>query len=205
MEIDFDVKDTGQKKSINGFDTHEVVMTITVREKGKTLEQGGGLVMTSDMWLAPTIKAMKEVADFNRRYYEKLYGPTIVGASAEQMAAALALYPMLKPAIGKMNAEGGKMDGTAIQTTTTVDSVKSAEQIAAEQKQKSDDDKKSAEGGIGGFAGRFAKKMADKKMGGDEAAKPRSTFMTMTNEVLKVTTDVGANDVAVPAGFKDAK
>jgi hypothetical protein len=205
MEIDFDVKDTGQKKSINGFDTHEVVMTITVREKGKTLEQGGGLVMTSDMWLAPTIKAMKEVADFNRRYYEKLYGPTIVGASAEQMAAALALYPMLKPAIGKMNAEGGKMDGTAIQTTTTVDSVKSADQIAAEQKQKTDDDKKSAEGGIGGFAGRFAKKMADKKMGGDDAAKPRSTFMTMTNEVLKVTTDVGANDVAVPAGFKDAK
>jgi hypothetical protein len=92
MEIDFDVKNTGQKKSINGFDTHEVVMTITVREKGKTLEQGGGLVMTSDMWLTPTIKAMKEIADFNRRYYDKLYGPAVAGASAEQMAAALALY-----------------------------------------------------------------------------------------------------------------
>jgi len=43
MEIDFDVKNTGQQKAINGFDTHEAVMTITVREKGKTLEQAGGI------------------------------------------------------------------------------------------------------------------------------------------------------------------
>src|ERR1700738_503193 len=28
MEIDFDVKNTGEKKSINGYDTHEVVMTV---------------------------------------------------------------------------------------------------------------------------------------------------------------------------------
>ena len=36
----------------------------------------------------------------------------------------------------------------------------------------------------------FAKKIAAKKMGGDDAAKPRTTFMTMTGEVLKVVTDV---------------
>lgn len=204
MEIDFDVKNTGQKKAINGFDTHEVVMTITVREKGKTLEQAGGLVLTSDMWMAPKIAAMKEIADFDRRYYEKLYGPMIAGASAEQVAAAAALYPMLKPAIGKMNTEGAKLDGTAIQTTTTVDSVKSAEQVAQEQKQQSDDDKKSVQGGIGGLAGRFASKMAQKKMG-DDSGKTRATFLTMTNEVLKVTTDVGAPDMAVPAGFKETK
>ena len=205
MEVDFDLKNTGQKKTINGFDTHEVVMTVTVREKGKTLDESGGLVMTSDMWLAPTIAAMKEIAAFDRRYYEKLYGPMIVGASAEQMASAMALYPMLKPAIGRMNTEGAKIDGTAIQTTTTVDSVKSADQLAQDQKQQSDDDKKSTQGGIGGLAGRFASRMAAKKVGGDDAGKARATFMTMTNEVLKVTTEVGATDVAVPAGFKEAK
>jgi len=205
MEIDFDVKNTGQKKTINGFDTHEVVMTITVREKGKTLEQAGGLVLVSDMWLTPSIKAMKEVADFDRRYFEKLYGPMVAGASAEQMASAMALYPMLKPAMGRMTTEGAKLDGTSIQTTTTVDSVKSEEQVAQETQQKSDEDKKSTQGGIGGLAGRFAGRMAAKKMGGDDAGKPRVTFMTMTNEVLKVTTDVGAADVAVPAGFKETK
>src|SRR5438128_4766849 len=68
VEIDFDVKDTGQKKAINGFDTHQVIMTIAVREKGKTLEQSGGLVLTSDMSLAPQIAALKEVANFDMRY-----------------------------------------------------------------------------------------------------------------------------------------
>src|SRR6185295_9244670 len=55
VEIDFDVKNTGAKKSINGFDTHQAVVTVTVREKGKTLEQSGGMVVTSDMWLAPSM------------------------------------------------------------------------------------------------------------------------------------------------------
>ena len=71
IEIDFDVKNTGQTKTLNGFQTREAVMTVTVREKGKTLEQGGGM----------------------------------------------------KPAIGKMTAEGARLEGTAIQTTTTMDAV----------------------------------------------------------------------------------
>jgi len=41
VEVDFDVKETGQKKQIAGYDTHESVMTITVREKGKTIEESG--------------------------------------------------------------------------------------------------------------------------------------------------------------------
>ena len=75
MEVDFSLKDTGQKKTINGFDTHEVVMTITMREKGKTLEESGGLVLTSDMWMAPKIAAMKEIPEFEQRYWRKLQGP----------------------------------------------------------------------------------------------------------------------------------
>jgi hypothetical protein len=207
VEIDFSIKNTGEKKAINGFDTHQAVMTITVREKGKTLEQGGGMVMTSDMWLAPKIAAMKEVTDFDMRYAQKLYGTMIAGVSAEQMAAAMAMYPMMKEALGKMNAEGGKIEGTPIQTTTTMDAVKSADQIAEEAKSSGDSDSKSAaSGGVGGLLGGFAKKMAQKKAGGgDDANKDRATFMTMTSEVLKVVTDVSAADVAVPAGFKENK
>ena len=35
-EVDFDVKETGQKKQLAGYDAREVVMTVTLREKGKT-------------------------------------------------------------------------------------------------------------------------------------------------------------------------
>src|SRR5476651_556703 len=96
MEVDFDVKNTGAKKTINGFDTHQTIVTVTVREKGKTVEQGGGMVMTADLWLAPKIAAMKEIADFDARYAQKVYGTAIIGVTPEQMGAAMALYPMMK-------------------------------------------------------------------------------------------------------------
>jgi hypothetical protein len=210
VEVDFDVKSTGQTRTINGFDTHEAVMTITVREKGKTLEQGGGLVVTSDMWLVPTIKAMKEVTDFDIRYAQKLYGTSIGGVSAQQMAAAMAMYPMLKQGVAKMSSEAGKMDGTSIQTTTTMDSVKSPEQMQQDAKSSSaseDGDSKpqgGVSGAVGGFLARRMKKNADDKDGGNKD-KARSTFMTTTHEVLKVATDVAPADLAIPGGFKEAR
>jgi hypothetical protein len=204
VEIDFDVKNTGQKKTINGFDAHEVVMTIAVREKGKTLDESGGLVLTADSWLAvPKIAALKEVTDFDVRYAQKLYGPMIAGASAEQMAAAAALYPMMAPALARMRTEGGKLDGTPVMTVLTFDAVKSAEQVAADQKQHEGDNKASPTGGIGGLVNGLARRAAQKKMEGDP--KPRATIMTGTTEVLKVVTDVTPADVAVPAGFKEAR
>ena len=202
MEIDFDVKNTGQKKAINGYDTHEVVMTVTVREKGKKLEESGGLVLTSDMWLAPRIAAMKEVAEFDLRYAKALYGSMIDGISAEQMATAMAMYPMMKDAVAKMNAEGVKMDGTAILTTTTTDAVKSADQMAEEAKQsQSQDDGKAGQPGVSSVLSGFARRAMKKKTEGDPQA--RATFLTGTHEVLKVTAEVAAADVAVPDGFKE--
>jgi hypothetical protein len=205
MEIDFDVKNTGQKKTINGFDTHQVVMTVTVREKGKKLEESGGLLLTADMWLAPRIAAMKEVVEFDQRYARAVYGSMMAGVSAEQMATAMAMYPMMKDAVAKMSAEGAKMDGTAILTTTTTEAVKSADQIAeeAKQNQNPDDAKASPSGGVSGVLGGFARRAMKKKAEGDPQT--RATFFTSTHELLKVATDVSAAEVAVPDAFKESK
>lgn len=199
LEVDFDVKDTGQRKAINGFDTRQVVMTIAMREKGRTLEQSGGLVLTTDMWLTPRVAAMSEIAEFDIRYAKQLAGPMISGASAEQMASAMAMYPGLKDAMARATTEGAKMDGTSIMTTMTVEAVKSAEQLAAE---------KQGDGGsasppptsVGGLLGGLARRGQKR-----EEPKARATFMTSTNEVLKIGTSVGATDVAIPAGFKEDK
>jgi hypothetical protein len=198
VEVDVDTRTTGATKVVNGFETRQVVTTITLREKGKTLDQGGGMVATADMWLAPTIAAMKEVADFDLRYAQMLYGG-LWGASAEQMAAAMAMYPMLKEALGRMSAESAKVDGTAIVTTVTMDAVKSQDQIAQEAKASAES--KPAAGGVGGLLGGLARRVA--KVDNNDAAKPRVTFMTSTNEVLKVDTTVADADVAIPAGFKE--
>ena len=207
MEIDFDVKDTGQKKSIAGYDAHEVVLTITAREKGKKLEESGGLVLTSDMWLAPTVAAMKEIRDFDARYAAKLAGPMMAGASAEDMGRMLAMYPQMKDALVKLAAEGNKLDGTPLSTTMTFETVKAAADVEKEAKEsKADDDSKSNEKGVGGLLGGLARRAAQRRSsGGDGENKPRATFMTSTTEVLKIATDVAATDTAIPAGFNENK
>ena len=201
MEVDFSVKATGQTKVINGFDTREVVMTITVREKGKTLEESGGIVLTGDTWLTPTIAAMKEISEFDQKYALKLAGPVVAGASAEQMAAALAMYPGMTQALAKMRAENVNMEGTPILTTVTIDAMKSAAQMAEQNKQSDSGSGSAASGGMGGMLGGFAKKLAKKKPEDAGDQKSSATFMTTTSEVLKVTTDVGTA-LALPAGFQ---
>jgi hypothetical protein len=213
LEFDVDVKNTGQTKTVNGFETHETVLTIGVHEKGKTLEQSGGMLLTTDMWVAPRIPQMKEIAEFEMRYAQKMYGPLVAGISAQQMATAAAMYPLMKPALGRMSAEGSKIDGTAILTVMTMDAVKSEEQMAQEAQQQASqnnaDSQPSSEPptNVGSLLGGFAKKMAAKKVApkNDDQPKSRATFMTTTSEVLKVTTEVSAAEVGIPAGFKEGK
>jgi hypothetical protein len=206
MDVDVDVKNTGEKKDINGFATSQAIVTITVREKGKTLQESGGMVLTSEMWLTASIPAMKEVVEFDRQYAQKLYGPTIVGASPQEMAQAVAMYPMMKPAVERMATEAPKLQGTPILTTTTIDAVKSAEQMTAEQNASSDSkaspsDTSSPGSVIGGL---LARRLAHKN-NDDNAPKDRSTVLTTATEVLKVTSSVAADEVAVPPGFKEVK
>jgi len=186
-EIDFDLKETGQKRNISGYDTREVVMTVAVREKGKTLEQSGGMVMVANTWLAPKIAAMNELADFDRRYATALYGPVLFASAADQTAMAIAMYPMLAKAMERFQKENVNMDGTALQTVVKIEVVQNAEQA-----------KQSEEAKPGGLGGLLARKMSKKK---EEGGTPgRTTFMTTTHEIMKVSTDAG--EVGIPAGFR---
>ena len=199
MAIDVATKETGEKKTISGFECKEVITTITMHEDGKTLEEAGGMVMTNDQWLTARIPAMKEVQDFDRRYFEKIAGMD-AAAAAQQMAQALAMYPGLKDLMGRARMEGTRVDGTPISSVMTIDSVASAEQ----QKKQADNEKQQDSGG--GLSGMLARKMMKKKQaeGGDSANadKSRSTVMTTTVDVLSVATTVGADAVSIPAGFK---
>jgi len=191
-EVDFDVKETGQKKQLAGYDTREVIMTVTVREKGKTLEDGGGLVMNVDSWLGPQIPALKEVAEFDLKYWRQLQGPDAMGMSPEQMAMVLAMYPAFKQAAERMQKESPKLQGTPLASTTTVEGVKSKEEAAQQSSE-------SAPKSIGGLGGMLARKMAKK----DETANPtRATIFTAEHEVQEVQTSVAASDLDIPAGFK---
>jgi hypothetical protein len=201
-EVDFDVKNTTEARTINGFNTTKGVVTITVREKGKTLDQSGGLVMTTDMWMTPNAPSTKDLIDFDMRYAQKLYGPSVIGASAQDMAMAMAMYPQMKPALDKMRAEGGKLSGTAILTETRMESVPpgTASQTAAAPAPAEEPKKR----GLGGMMSGL-KKMAEASEKSNSGKPERAIIMTTSVEMLKLTTDVDAASVALPAGFKESK
>jgi hypothetical protein len=194
MDVEFDVKETGERKAIAGYDAREVVMTITVHEKGRTIEDRGGLIVASDMWLGPEIPAMRELAEFQLRYW-KAIAPEAPGMSPEQLATVVAMYPLVKQAMDRLNREQVNMKGTPLLTVTTFDAVKSADQMAK-------DSQSSSGGGLsGGMSGMLARKMMKK----DKDEKPRVTIFTINAETLEIATSVSAADLEIPAGFKQNK
>jgi hypothetical protein len=148
--------------------------------------------MTADSWLGPNIPAMKEVVDFDLRYWKQLQ-PDAPGMSADQMAAAMAMYPMLKNAMERLQKESGKLSGTPLATTTTFEGVKSKEAMSTQSENS---------GGGGGLGGMLARKMMKKDA---SEGKARSTIFTMNHEVLEITTSLAATDLAIPPDFKEKK
>jgi len=194
LEFTMDVKETGQKKAIAGYDTREVIVTITGHEKGKKVEDSGGLVLTSDMWVGPKVAQLDEIADFRMRYAKAIYGETFV-AEAQQMAALLATYPAFSKMAEQNQTERRKVTGTPISTVVTFEGVKSPEQM----KQQQDSSQQNASGG--GLSGMLAKKV----MGGNKPVQQRTKVMTATTDILSIDTAATAEDVAIPAGFKEKK
>jgi hypothetical protein len=204
-EVDFSVKETGRTRPIAGHDTRESVATIIVREKGKTLEEAGGMIMETALWLTPDVPALKELQDFRIRYAQQVYGP-MAAEAAPNMAQAMAMYPQMKDAMAKFQAEGKKLSGTPLFTEMKFQvqaPPQSAEDQKAAEPQKADEPPPTSVGGlIGGLGRRMTRKKADDKPADPNAVPGRLTVMTSTNETLQLAASAADADVAIPAGFK---
>jgi hypothetical protein len=187
-EVDFKVEETGEKQTVNGFSTKQVIATATVHEKGKKLEQSGGAVLTADMWMGPKIPVMREIGAFQQKYFKQLYGdPT---AEMQQMAVLMATTPTFAKAMKEFSKKRSAFEGDAIRTTLTFESVAAPGQEAEEEE---------SAGLVGGLLRNAMKKRQEKK--GDAPAPGRSRLFESTTEVLSASSDAG--EVSVPAGFKE--
>jgi len=205
FEMDVAVSETGQRKAVAGYDCREVLSTVTLRPKGQTIDQGGGLVLSTSMWLAPKVPAMQEIMEFERRYAEKLMGPAMI-AKAQEMATVFAMYPGMGEAMRRAQEEAAKMDGTPLLTVTKVETVAGAEQ-AAQRDQAEKQEEETAPTGLGGLGGlmgkKFMKKKAEEPKPQGQGASNRTTVMTSTTEYLRIADAATATDVAIPAGFRE--
>jgi hypothetical protein len=196
-EVDVEMSETGQKRPIAGREARQVTMKAWVHEKGKKIQQSGGLLVTTDTWLGPKVGALDEIAAFDRRYALKMaeilgFSAPAAAASAAQMASLVATYPQLQAAMEKVKAESEKvnMEGTTLASGLTITLWKSAAQMAEAQKQSDDMG--------GGLSGLLAKKLM--KQG--DPSDPRTVVLSSTTELLKIAPDATAADVALPAGYK---
>jgi hypothetical protein len=197
MTIDVDVKNTDARKTILGQEAHESIVTVTMHQQGKTLEDGGGFVITTDEWLVPKVAALDEVAAFEMKFFQAVYGQTFV-LDPQQMAQMNAAFPAFKSLAERAQTEGRKLQGTAVSSVTVFESVKSADQMKDATASQQQQQQSSGGGGIGGM---FAKKFAPKP----QPTEQRSKTMTSTRDVLTIDTTVAAADLAIPAGFKEKK
>jgi hypothetical protein len=185
LEFTVDVRETGQRKTIAGHDTREVVLAIIGHEKDKTVEESGGFIMTNTMWLGPRVAAMDEIGAFHMRYFQAVYGEAFA-MDPQQTAGLAAMFPSFGKMAQQMQDEGRKLEGTPLQSSTTFESVKSAAEMSAASQGRS---------GGGGIGGMLARRMRG-------PVQQKSLVMTTTNEYLSIEPAASDADVAIPANFK---
>lgn len=197
-QVDFAVKSTGRKEAINGWNTHEELVTITVHEKGKKLEKSGGFVLTSDLWMGPKVAAMRELADFDRRFVQKAYGAAF-NADMRSLAMAVAMTPAFGEAMKAFYEHRASFDGTPIRTKMSFETVAGADQ--PKESADTEESQSAPAAVIGGLFNKMKQRRAEKTE--EKPSDPnRSQLFDSTVDVLKATASASEADVSIPPGFK---
>src|ERR1700704_6295605 len=100
-------KDTGEKKQIAGFDTHEMILTMEMEGTDKESGNKGGMLIITDMWLAPKAAGYNEITDFYKRMGQKVnWAPSGLGA--------LGSRPDLAKGFAEVYKETSKLNGMPV-------------------------------------------------------------------------------------------
>src|SRR5579864_4826317 len=83
MDINIDVKETGQRKTINGFDASEMVMTMEM-DNPQARQQGMKMKMEMDIWVSPDVPGGQELRAFYQRNLAKFPWAAMTNARGNQ-------------------------------------------------------------------------------------------------------------------------
>ena len=190
---------------IDSYETSTRCLSYSYEKQSIASARPGGMIMETSLWMAPEIQALNELQAFRIRYAHQVYGPVMTEA-APSMAQAVAMYPMMKDAMARFQAEGQKLSGTALSTEmkfqVQAPPPSADDQRQAEAQKKEEPPPTNVGGLLGGIGRRMARKKPDEKKDDPNAVPGRATVMTTTAETLQVATSVTDGDVALPAGFK---
>lgn len=223
-KITASVKETGQTKIIQGLKAKELIMTLEMEAIDPKSGQKGAMIVTSDMWLAPSLSGYNEVRDFYLRMAKKIdWNPSVnaglVGAGSQKGMSALAVemakldgVPVFQVTRMGMKAESG--DEAAMQRSGGSQR-SGTEEAAAEAGGVKQSAAGAIAGSLGGRLGGFGRRKKpepkqeekpatasaspDLRTGTDGA--PASLLVAET-ELSAFAPTVDSSKFEVPAGFK---
>lgn len=212
-------KDTGQKKTISGIDTSEMIVTLTV-EGTNNQGQSGVAEITSDMWLGK-VAGYDEVRNLQRLMAAKL------GFLPGQGLGAMMQRPDMQKGFTELYKQAAKLDGVPIMMVTRMGSQGSGQGIGTSQPTSNQSSNSSAAGDaaataaqnegtsrlgrFGGLAGGLGGLGRHKK--NESTSQQQSSTSGDSGLLLEMTTESSAFSTApvddskfeVPAGFKQVE
>lgn len=204
MDLKVSANATGNTKQIAGYDAKEMLVKIEMQGTDNKTGQTGGMVVATDLWIAPIVQGYTEMRDF----YKK-------------MAAELNWTPggnmfMSRPDVAKGMAQAQKeiasLDGTPVYQTMTMGpqgmQPASGAAPAAEQQppQQQQSERPSIAGALGGHFGLGRKKSQPAQQEQQQPKSGQGTLLEMTTEYSNFSSAAADPSLfEIPAGFKEVK
>jgi carbon monoxide dehydrogenase subunit G len=206
------VKDTGEKKTIAGFDTHEMVLTMEMEGTDQQTGSKGGMVVTSDMWIAPKTDGYSEIADFYKRMSQKLdWTPGSMGMMGAR--------PDMAKGMSELYKESAKLNGMPVFEVVKMgfhaegqaQGGQTAQAPPPQQEQQAE--KPSIGSVLGGRLGGFGRKKKNEDSGGEGAAPSQGQQGDASGSLIEMTMEmsgfssaaVDGSKFEIPGGFKQVE
>ncbi len=217
VRSEISVKETGEKKKINGFDCVHYIVTWLIETENIETKERSKTTMTNDLWNTPETKEIralqKEELEFAKAYMKKLgitASPEDAGKFGLAAVAGLmgedeqAMHKKLKELQDKMSKIKGFPIVTALKwETETPEGSRQARSEKAEKEEEPD-----LSGGIGGLLGGLAKKTVKRKTAesAKKDAKAGSVLFDIYSEIKKIdVSSIPSSAFEVPTGYKLVK
>ncbi len=203
MKFKVSSKETGQKKTISGYEAKEVVLTIEMDATDQTKGTQAAANIESHVWLAPDIDGYGEVRDFERKMAAQ------IGMLPDQQMAEMRQSMQGMVEVNKQMAE---MKGIPVLTVMDMGMPAGAMEGAQQQQQQQPQAQQNNDSGgglsglaargiLGGF-GRKKKANADQPDNANASPVPPGTLMQTTTESSGFSAaPVDTSKFEVPGGF----
>jgi hypothetical protein len=113
------VKDTGERKVINGYNTRHFILTMAMEVKDQKSGQTGTMETVTDLWTTKDVKGFEEQTQFYVRLAEKMGTMAFYREAMAGMQGMMA-DPNMAQGMAEMKKELAKMEGTPILTVMSI-------------------------------------------------------------------------------------